>query len=95
MTTTLLDRVPVDEITAQAKRVRFWRTVLTLVAGALYGLGWVTARAFALVWLAASWCWVAVREGWRASRGPSRGARLETQAAEIHDLRTRLQRFGE
>ena len=93
--TAVLDRVPVDEITAQARQVRFWRTVLTLVAGALYGLGWVTARLFAVVWLAASWCWVAVREGWRASRGPSRGARLETQAAEIHDLRTRLARFGD
>ena len=93
--TTLADRVPVDSITQQAREVKFGRAVLTLIAAVLFGLGWVTARAFAIVWLAASWCWVAVREGWRASRGPSRGARLETQAAEIHDLRTRLQRFGE
>ena len=95
MTTTVLDRVPVDEITAQAREVRFWRTVLTVIAAVLFGLGWVTARVFAVAWLAASWSWVAVREGWRASHGPSRAARLAAQQAEIHDLRTRLGRFGE
>ena len=94
MTTTTLDKIPVDAITAQAKQVRFWRTVLTVIAAALYGAGWVTARVFAVAWLAASWCWVAVREGWRASRGPSRAARLSAQEAQIHDLRTQLGRFG-
>ena len=95
MTTDVLAKIPVDAITAQAREVRFWRTVLTVIAAALFGLGWVTARVFAVAWLAASWSWVAVREGWRASHGPSRAARLAAQQAEIHDLRTRLGRFGE
>ena len=95
MTTDVLAKIPVDAITAQAREVRFWRTVLTVIAAVLFGLGWVTARVFAVAWLAASWSWVAVREGWRASHGPSRAARLAGQEAEIHDLRTRLGRFGE
>ena len=76
MTTDVLAKIPVDAITAQAREVRFWRTVLTVIAAVLFGLGWVTARVFAVAWLAASWSWVAVREGWRASHGPSRAARL-------------------
>jgi len=95
VTTDVLAKIPVDAITAQAREVRFWRTVLTVIAAVLFGLGWVTARVFAVAWLAASWSWVAVREGWRASHGPSRAARLAAQQAEIHDLRTRLGRFGE
>jgi len=76
VTTDVLAKIPVDAITAQAREVRFWRTVLTVIAAVLFGLGWVTARVFAVAWLAASWSWVAVREGWRASHGPSRAARL-------------------
>jgi len=66
--TTLTELIPVDEITRQAREVRFWRTVLTVVAAVLFGVGWVTAKAFALAWLAAAWSAVAVREGWRQGR---------------------------
>jgi len=60
VTTDVLAKIPVDAITAQAREVRFWRTVLTVIAAVLFGLGWVTARVFAVAWLAASWSWVAV-----------------------------------
>ena len=93
--TALLDRIDVQGITEQAHAARPGRTALTVIAAVLFSLGWVTERAFSVLWLAVTWSWVAVREGWRASRGPSRAARLAGQAAEIHDLRTRLQRFGE
>jgi uncharacterized membrane protein YedE/YeeE len=73
MTTSVLDRVPVESITAQAKQVRFWRTVLTLVAGLLFGLGWVVAKAFAVGWLAGAWVFVAARAGFRAGRGGPAG----------------------
>jgi hypothetical protein len=67
--TAVLDRVPVDSITEQARQVRFWRTVLTVVAGVLFGAGWLVAKLFGVLWLAAAWCAVAVREGWREGRG--------------------------
>lgn len=64
--TTVLDRVPVDDITTQAREVRFGLTVLTLLAAMFYGLGWVLGKA----WLGVAWAGVAVRTGWRESRVP-------------------------
>lgn len=66
--TTILDRVPVERITAQAREVRAGRTLLTLLAGFFYVLGWVAFRVVAVVWLAVVWCAVATREGWREAR---------------------------
>ena len=94
MTTSVLDRVPVDQITEQAQQVRPGRAVLTVVAAVLFGIGWVTARVFAVVWLSAMWCGVAVREGWRASHGPSRGQQVAALTAQVDELETRLRRLG-
>lgn len=71
--TALLDRVPVESITEQARQVRFWRTVLTLIAGLLFGAGWVVAKGFAVGWLAGAWMFVAFRAGFRAGRGGPHG----------------------
>ena len=68
--TTLSERIPVDDITAQAKQVHFWRSVLTVIAACLFGLGWIAFRFFAVTWFAAVWCGCAVREGWREAKGP-------------------------
>jgi hypothetical protein len=72
MTTSVLDRVPVEQITEQARQVRFWATVLRLIAFLLFGLGWLAAKGFGVLWLALAWAAVAVRTGWqegRAQRG--------------------------
>jgi hypothetical protein len=68
VTATLLDRVPLDEITAQAREVRFGRTVLTVIAGVLFGLGWLAYKVAAAAWLCAAWSVVAVKAGWTESR---------------------------
>jgi hypothetical protein len=65
---TVLDTVPVDRITARAREVHFWRTVLTIIAGLLFGLGWLAYKTVAVAWLAAAWSAVAVREGWLEAR---------------------------
>lgn len=67
--------VPVDRITVQAREIHFWRTVLTVVAGVLFGAGWLSYKVLAVLWLAACWCAVAVREGWRESRAHEQRAR--------------------
>ena len=72
VTTDLLDRVPVDRITEQAKQVRFWRSVATLVAACLFGLGWLTAKGFGVLWFAAVWSACAIREGWRDARNSTK-----------------------
>jgi len=67
--TAVLDRVDVDRITAEARQVRFGHTALTVIAAVLFGTGWVVAKVSGVVWLAAAWSAVAVREGWREGRG--------------------------
>lgn len=71
--TTLLERVPVDRITARAREVHFGRSVLTLIAAVLFGLGWLVAKVFTVLWLALTWSWAAIALGWREARSPTRG----------------------
>lgn len=68
-----LDRVPLERISAEAREVRFGRTLLLLFAGLLYGVGWVAAKACMLLWRAAAWMGVAIKVGWTEARKPSVG----------------------
>jgi hypothetical protein len=90
--TTLLDRIPVDEISERAREAKPGRTALTVIAGVLFGLGWVTAKTLGTLWLAVAWCVTAARLGWREARGnqPSRASLRE----ENDRLRQQLQRLG-
>lgn len=65
----VLDRVPLDRITAEARAISFARTMLTVIAGILFGLGWVVAKTVKGVWFVAAWTFAAVRVGWREARG--------------------------
>lgn len=67
------EEIPLDRIAAEARQIRFWRTVLTTLAGLLFGLGWLAAKGFAVVWLAVAWSSAAVKVGWQeARRGTAR-----------------------
>lgn len=67
------EQIPLDQITAEARRIRFWRTVLTVLGGLLFGLGWLAAKGFALAWLAVAWSVAALKVGWQeARRGAAR-----------------------
>lgn len=68
-----VDRVPVERITREARQVHFWRSVLTLLAGLLFGLGWLAAKAFAVLWLAGVWSATAVKVGWQEGRRGAAG----------------------
>jgi hypothetical protein len=71
--TSIAERVQLDEITAQARQVRFGRTMLLVLAGLFFILGWVPGRVFyGLVW-----CALAVKVGFQAgaARGPARADR--------------------
>ena len=67
----VLEHVPVEQINRQARETHFWRAVLTLVAGLLFGLGWLVAKAFAVAWLAMAWTATAVKVGWQEGRKPA------------------------
>lgn len=63
-----VDTVVLDRITTQAREIRFGRVLLTVLAAVFFGLGWMTARAFAALWLALTWSAVAVKVGWQEGR---------------------------
>jgi hypothetical protein len=94
VTTSVLDRVPVDQITERARQVRPGRTVLTVIAGALFGLGWVVAKVFGVLWLAFTWSWAAVGVGWEAAHGPSRGQQIATLTAQLDHYRAEATRLN-
>jgi hypothetical protein len=82
--------VPLDAIGAQARDVRFGRTVLTVITAVLFGLGWLLGRG----WLALAWALTAVRVGCQQGcqqAGPSRAARL---AEEVGQLRAEVARLS-
>lgn len=64
----LLDTQRLDRITAEARQMRFGRVLLTILAGLLYGVGWIAAKGFGGLWLALAWSAVAVRVGWQEAR---------------------------
>jgi len=63
-----IDDVMVDDITTRAKEIHFGRVMLTILAGIFYGIGWITARTFGVLWLALTWSAVAVKVGWQEGR---------------------------
>ena len=67
--TAITQQLQLDEITAQARQVRFGQVLLTVLAAVFFGLGWAVGRFF----LALAWCAVAVKLGWQAgaARGPA------------------------
>jgi hypothetical protein len=71
-----LERVPLSDLSAQARDVRFGETLLRVIAFLLICVG----RVLGYAWLVPVWCFLAVRTGWRdvhppkVTRGPA-GAR--------------------
>jgi len=65
MTTSLLDRVPVDAISDEAQKVRWGRLLLTLLVGLFWLIGWAAGKVF----LGLAFCGAAVKIGWREAHG--------------------------
>ena len=45
LTTNLLDRIPVDRISTEARQVHLGRALLTLLVGVFWLLGWLAGKA--------------------------------------------------
>lgn len=91
MAASLLERVPVEGITAQARQVRFWQTIGAVLATVLLGSGFLAARLVSTLWLGTAWCAVAVRAGWREGRSPEWAAAV---ARRQESRRVRAGRTG-
>lgn len=76
MATRLLDRVPVDRISAEARQVDLGRLSLTLLVGVFWALGWLAGMAAVGV----SFAYASAKTGWQdahtqAGRPPQGQAR--------------------
>ena len=70
----VLERVPVDKISAEARQIHFARTVLTMITAVLYSGGWVLGKIVNGVrglWMVfVAWPYAAVKVGWKEARRP-------------------------
>ena len=64
--TAVLDRIPVEKITADAKKVDAGRAVLALIALIPFLIGWIVGKLV----LAVAWVGLAVKAGWLEARRP-------------------------
>jgi hypothetical protein len=71
MLTAIERRVPVEEITLKARNLHLGRSLLTLVAGVFYGLGWLAGKVVGGVFLAVAWSLTAIKVGWIEARDGS------------------------
>ncbi len=91
----LLSRVPVDHISERARKARPGKAAAIVIAGAIFGIAWLTGKLFTVVWFALAWCWMAADEGFRAARGMDRPAPdLAALQAENKRLRHEIARLS-
>ena len=62
--TAVLDRIPVEQITADAKKVDVGKAVLSLLALIPFVLGWLAGALSVSV----AWVCLAAKAGWRDAR---------------------------
>ena len=65
---TVLDRVPVDRITAEAREIDLARTILSVLAAVLFVIGWLAGKTVGLVLGVVAWSFAAVKVGWQDAR---------------------------
>ena len=81
MTATPLDRVPVERIGERARNAKPGRTLLVVLTGLLFALGWAAFKVLALAWLAVAWTGAAVAEGWVSARADTRAKQVRRGTA--------------
>jgi F0F1-type ATP synthase assembly protein I len=70
---TVLDAVPVGRITERARQANPLAVAVALIAGLLFGLGWLAFKIVRILWFMAVWCVFALAEGWNSARKDARG----------------------
>jgi hypothetical protein len=91
--TRLQDRVPIEAITADARKAKPSRTVQAVVGGFFYMLGWLVAMSLIVLFRSTAWLFSAWKMGWRTARGePLNQPNLEEVLAENRRLRMELER---
>lgn len=63
-----MQQATLDRIRDEARTLTPVRSLLTLIAAVLFGLGWLVSKAFGIVWMGIAWSAAAVKVGWRSGR---------------------------
>lgn len=89
---TLTD-IPLDRIQAEAAQIKFGRTVLSLVAWALYWAGWGAGKLMTVViWKSVAFTVASVRVGWVEAAGPSKRSQIQQLKRTIAEQQMQLSR---
>ncbi len=67
---SLADRIDIERIDAEARRIDIGRGVLTLIAALFYALGWLLGKAVLVTVTAVAWSIAAARIGWQDAHKP-------------------------
>lgn len=62
--------IPLERIKTEAGQLKFWRTVVLVIAAVLFFVGWLVAKVFVVLWGALTWSFAAVKIGWQDARTP-------------------------
>lgn len=55
----------IARIEAEAKRMGFWHTVLSLIASFFFVIGWIIGKIFVGIWAIITWTISAIKIGFR------------------------------
>ena len=90
----LQDRVPLDDIMADARQARPGRALQGLIGGLIFGIVFVIAQVCRVIFFSGAWCASAAKMGWRqANHQPLNVPSIEQLLAENQNLRAELSRL--
>ncbi len=92
--TSFLDRIPVEEITADARQARPGRILLALFGAVFIAIGWTVAKVFRVLFLSAAWCMSGMKYGWRLANGTLNRPTWDQLYTENESLKAELGRLG-
>jgi hypothetical protein len=64
----LHERVPLEAITADARKASPGKVILGLIGGLIFAVAWCCGKAFTTLFFAFAWCASAAKMGWRTAR---------------------------
>lgn len=81
MALRVLDRVPVDQIEAEAKPVDLGRLLMVLIVGLFYMIGFGARKVLLVAGMGLGWMVAATRTGWQDAAIPPAERRQRARAA--------------
>lgn len=58
----------VEGVLERSRKIKFSATMMLWATAIFYGIGWVVAKALAIVWAIVTFCWVAMVVGFTNAR---------------------------